>query len=167
MWVHAVSRVAPARGTVLWYVSPRGVEFEQTFDYGRPPIYPGDLDMTMTLPVMSDRHAPITQFPQHANVMALVKAFEEPVPWALLLEVVTRLQRSAPEVALGEIPLSRIDAALLDVVTDLRSLGLLDVRPVGTVFTDAGEDTIREWNGQFTERLAAAKAALLTLGITV
>lgn len=121
--------------------------------------------MPAVLPVMRDRHASISDFPAHANVMALIKAFGEPVPWALLLEVVAQLQHTASETALGSLPAARVESTLLDVVTDLRALGLVSLGPTGTVFTDAGEDVIREWNGQFTARLDAARQALKALGI--
>lgn len=119
--------------------------------------------MTATLPVMRDRHAEIGEFPLHANVMALVKALDEPVPWALLLEIVTQLQHATPAVALGDTPIAQVEGTLLAAVTDLRSIGLVKLGPAGTVFTEAGEETIREWNGQFKERLEAAKSALLAL----
>lgn len=119
--------------------------------------------MTATLPVMRDRRAEIGEFPLHANVMALVKALNEPVPWALLLEIVTQLQHATPAVALGDTPIAQVEGTLLAAVTDLRSIGLVKLGPAGTVFTEAGEETIREWNGQFKERLEAANSALLAL----
>lgn len=119
--------------------------------------------MTVTLPVMSAVDAPFNQVPQHANVMAIIKALDDAVPWAVLREVVAQLQHREPDLCLQDVPINAIDAILLDIVTDLRALGLVTVGPSGSVLTAAADDTIRAWNGEFSRRLTALRAAIAAI----
>lgn len=118
-------------------------------------------------PIMTSTAKGIEAYPAHAQLLALVSAYEDftqgPVTWLELLGIVERLDVEDSPAALPLEPMQQTADALADLVTDLRRLGLLHSGPDGSTLTHAGEEVAREWNGQFEERRSRALDALRAL----
>lgn len=120
-----------------------------------------------TLPrVMRDRDVEMHDFPDHANVLAVVHAYvagEGPMPYALLLSVMESLAALDHEAAIKKSDRS-VRLALHGIVSDLRRLDLIDLGSSGTVLTPCGEEQLQEWNGKFRNRSAKAADEMRELG---
>lgn len=119
--------------------------------------------MTTTYPqVMQRDDASVDDFPDHANVLAVVSTYQEqygPMPWLVLLDVMESLPSISSGLQLSKAG-RRVEAALLDITTDLRSLGFVELTAAGTISTSKGDRYIEKWNGKFTARKELARTAL-------
>ncbi|NHA67723.1 hypothetical protein [Phycicoccus flavus] len=124
---------------------------------------------TLEQPIMTSTDVAADDFPNHANVLALVSAYTqatgEPMPWAAIVEVVERLQLEGNPAGLEMRGSLRVGEALGDIVTDLRRLNLLHFGVNGTDLTAAGEEMASRWNGRFTQRRESATTALRELRV--
>jgi hypothetical protein len=117
--------------------------------------------------VMRTRDGEMHDYPDHANVLAVVRAYSKtsgPMPYALLLEVMESLEAVRNDMAIHTGGATSVAVALHNVVTDLRRLDLVDLGSSGTVLTPAGVEKANAWNGQFEKRSEQAAAALRDLG---
>ena len=117
--------------------------------------------------VMRTKDAEMHEYPDDANVLAVVCAYSEtsgPMPYALLLEVMESLEAVRDDMAIHTGGTTGVATALHNVVTDLRRLDLIDLGSSGTVLTPSGVKKANAWNGQFQERSEHAAAALRDLG---
>lgn len=115
--------------------------------------------------VMRTRDGEMHEYPDHANVLAVVRAYSKtsgPMPYALLLEVMESLEAVGNDMAIHTGGATSV--ALHNVVTDLRRLDLVDLGSSGTVLTPSGVEKANAWNGQFEKRSEQAAAALRDLG---
>lgn len=121
----------------------------------------------VTLPrVMSNRDVDMHDFPDHANVLAVVSAYTDAqgaMPYALLRDAMASLDAIHDEMAISSSGSIGVAMALHNVVTDLRHLDLIDLGPAGTVVTSCGEDRLKAWNGKFRERRSHATRVLQEL----
>ena len=122
--------------------------------------------MTTTYPqVMHTADANVDDFPDHANVLAVVATYQEkygPMPWLALVDVMQSLPSINSPLCLGKAG-RRIETALLNITTDLRSLGFVELTSAGTIATSRGDEYIKSWNGKFTSRRENARKALAEL----
>lgn len=126
--------------------------------------------MTTTYPpVMRDEDVrdgtDIDQFPDHANVLAVVATYQEKyqaMPWPLLVDVMASLPSIESTLCLTS-PSAQIDTVLMDIVTDLRARGLLMLTGSGAVSTPEGNAYICRWNGKFSSRKSEARKNLAEL----
>ena len=83
------------------------------------------------------------------------------MPWPLLVDVVASLPSIGSPLALAE-PFRHADSILMDIVTDLRSRGLLEMTASGAVSTRDGHEYLANWT-HFIERKRQAGADLAEL----
>lgn len=117
---------------------------------------------TIAPPIMKDRLASVDEFPDHANVLAIIRAYMDnfgPMPWPLLVDVVGSLPSIGSDLQLTDVRRG-LDQTLVDIVSDLRSLGFVELTPAGTMPTAAADEYIRAWNGRFATRKTRATEAL-------
>jgi hypothetical protein len=103
----------------------------------------------------------------HADVLALVEAAVDAgrsLPWSMLLVAAIAVNTDGPLTGLSALDGRSVSTAMRDAATDLLDLGLLATTPDGFTVTDQGRDQARQWNGAFSERLAAALALLKSTG---
>ncbi len=116
--------------------------------------------------VMRTRDVEMHDYPDHANVLAVVSAYSKrvgPMPYALLLEVMESLKAVGDDMAIKTGGATGVAKALHNVVTDLRRLDLIDLGSSGTVLTPSGLEKATAWNGQFQERSEHAASSLRDL----
>lgn len=122
--------------------------------------------MATTYPsVMRSANTDVDQYPDHANVLAVVATYQVEygaMPWRVLVDVMGSLPSINSDLALGGAG-RHVEAALVDIVADLRALGFIELTGEGTVRTERGESYIKEWNGKFERRKDQARAALARL----
>lgn len=125
--------------------------------------------MTTTYPpVMSAKDArdtDVQQFPDHANVLAMVATYQEAygaMPWPLLVDVMASLPSIGSSLALTRADV-QVETVLMDIVTDLRARGFLEMTASGAISTATGDSYIKRWNGKFTSRKAQARRDLAEL----
>lgn len=115
-----------------------------------------------TLPVMQTVDAAVADYEVHADVLALVEAAQEQharLPWSSLVAAALAATDAALT-GLAGLQGRRVPPSLLDAVTDLLDLGLLETSPQGLLITQRGKHRLRDWNGTFTPRLEAARVLL-------
>lgn len=116
-------------------------------------------------PVMQSTAASVEDFPDHANVLAVIATFQDEysaIPWAVLVDVVASLPSIGSGLALSGPP-HQTEQALVDIVADLRTLGLVEMTSKGTISTSQGDEYIERWNGKFASRKAQAQESLAKL----
>lgn len=119
-------------------------------------------------PVMHRENTNVDQYPDHANVMAVIATYNEkygPMPWSVLIDVLASLPSINSTLVLRQAG-RRVEEALVDITSDLRALGFLELTADGTVSTSQGHEYIREWNGKFTARQKQARKDLARLRFT-
>lgn len=117
--------------------------------------------------VMRTSEVDIHDYPDHANVLAVVRAYTEklgPMPYALLLEVMEMLEAVSDRTAIQATGSAGLARALHSVVTDLRRLNLVELASSGTVLTPGGFQRTAAWNGNFRERSEHATQMLREFG---
>lgn len=122
--------------------------------------------MTATYPpVMRANETDVDDFPDHANVLAIVATYQEQydaMPWPLLVDVVASLPSIGSRLALSKQSV-QVDAVLMDIVTDLHARGFLEMTASGAISTARGDEYIRQWNGKFSTRKDWARKDLAEL----
>lgn len=107
----------------------------------------------------------VDDFPDHANVLAVVATYQEEydaMPWPLLVDVMASLPSINSSLALSRQGV-QADAVLMDIVTDLRARDFLEMTASGAISTAQGDQYIQQWNGKFTARKKQARKDLAEL----
>jgi hypothetical protein len=119
---------------------------------------------TPTLTVMRKWDEALDEVPVHADVVALVEAFQvqtgRSMPWSVLLAAAASVPNEHELLMVSRALAGRVSEAVSDAVTDLLDQGLLTTGPVGLKVTERGQQAIRVWNGAYKSRLVAAEAVV-------
>lgn len=136
-------------------------------DYGWREVI-GMATAEATLPVMRDSQVGMHDFPDHANVLAVVDAYTSasgrPLPYVLLLDIMESLPGVDSEAAIPHASRIGVVTALHNIVADLRRLDLIEMGSAGTELTLCGRQRLEAWNGQFKARSKQAQAAMVEAG---
>ena len=120
-----------------------------------------------TLPVMRNSDVAMHEFPDHANVLAVVHAYTEaagPMPYQLLLDVMESFGATGNDMAIQHAGGVGVARGLHQILADLRRLDLIDMGSAGTELTPCGYSRLQGWNGLFRQRRTLARDAMTTMG---
>lgn len=116
------------------------------------------------LPVMRTAQVDPDEVAVHATILALVESYSRaagsPAPWAILLDAAAAVPTDHPLLNIAAGTGRRLSVTVSDAVADLLTLGLLETGPRGLQITAQGAETVRDWNGKYSQRLEAASVLL-------
>lgn len=121
------------------------------------------------VPVMDRPDQDIGSVRVQATILALVEAYTGPgdrsMPWAKLLAAASAVPHDHELLTVPSRPGLRVPVTVSDALGDLLGLGLIKAGPQGLSITDEGCQTVRNWNGEYTSRLDAARVLLAESGL--